>query len=610
MAIQDLINEVNSIQTKKQAIKEAITAKGVTSEGKLSKFADEIKQISTGEPDWFMINRMRLPDGKESLLVRTNVRDFTNIDIKQLTEMGGGVYNESNSLRSRVEPDFHIINGSFFPRKESLAVYNKTHEDVNISSDAHNDNYKFTYSFDGKPNKEVIFNDVNSYNYLKPFQNKPLLDRAAVYLKCTPYKSNSVVSFNSTKDIINTSAKPQQFQTADVSDKPIEVMPIDSTMFIVASQTQAIVAAGFVNIETADGNKTVSKIMLKPVDQTFHSRNLTTDSIGTVLYRATEWYNSLPMGNYIYIIATGSKIYAVFIGINYVVNSDGLKEKNIEVYPYFINTVSGYNYINGKMIPNASDININSFNTATSIEWYINLNAADTVYNNKEKILRRKVLIANGTPEANASKFLNGYDMLIYYPGVKVANNLTINIQNYFKQHTDRNSITYRYSTGTKFKISYNEYSSLIQAQMLSDIYNKDNKITGFIRIGEDMSYVELQKITNPVKKDGFNNTGHLINDFIFLPNGFGLSDTENKAMFLTKINGNLTEYAYTIKKNDNTEISTRLYSTDKIVPIFLYITTNTEIQDYIKSKSLADIWIEIQDVLAHREEYDAYSEQ
>ena len=50
MAIQDLINEVNSIQTKKQAIKEAITAKGVTSEGKLSKIADEIKKISSSEP--------------------------------------------------------------------------------------------------------------------------------------------------------------------------------------------------------------------------------------------------------------------------------------------------------------------------------------------------------------------------------------------------------------------------------------------------------------------------------------------------------------------------------------------------------------------------------
>lgn len=46
MNIQDIINEVNSIQTKKNAIKEAINSKGVTSKGKLSKFADEIKKIN------------------------------------------------------------------------------------------------------------------------------------------------------------------------------------------------------------------------------------------------------------------------------------------------------------------------------------------------------------------------------------------------------------------------------------------------------------------------------------------------------------------------------------------------------------------------------------
>lgn len=45
MNIQDIINEVNSIQSKKEAIKEAINSKGVTSEGKLSKFAEEIKKI-------------------------------------------------------------------------------------------------------------------------------------------------------------------------------------------------------------------------------------------------------------------------------------------------------------------------------------------------------------------------------------------------------------------------------------------------------------------------------------------------------------------------------------------------------------------------------------
>ena len=46
MNIQDIINEVNSIQSKKEAIKEAINSKGVTSEGKLSKFAEEIKKIN------------------------------------------------------------------------------------------------------------------------------------------------------------------------------------------------------------------------------------------------------------------------------------------------------------------------------------------------------------------------------------------------------------------------------------------------------------------------------------------------------------------------------------------------------------------------------------
>lgn len=603
MAIQDLINEVNSIQTKKQAIKEAITAKGVTSEGKLSKFADEIKQISTGEPDWFMINRMRLPDGKESLLVRTNVRDFTNIDIKQLTEMGGGVYNESNSLRSRVEPDFHIINGSFFPRKESLAVYNKTHEDVNISSDAHNDNYKFTYSFDGKPNKEVIFNDVNSYNYLKPFQNKPLLDRVAVYLKCTPYKSNSVVSFNSTKDIINTSAKPQQFQTADVSDKPIEVMPIDSTMFIVASQTQAIIVAGFVSIETADGNKTVSKIMLKPVDQSFHSRNLTTDSIGTVLYRATEWYNSLPMGNYIYIIAIGSKTYAVFVGINYIVNANGLKEKNVEVYPYFINTVSGYSLINAKMIPNASNINIDSFNTATSVEWYIILDTVNTVYISKEKTLRRQVLTANGTPEPRESNFLTGSDALLTINASKNTNGKIARFNtttNEFKNYHPRLSL-FKYSATPFSSFETDTISSL-----LVDAITSNNKITGFIRLNDDSSTIfpiELEKAPDSVKNNPkisyYQSNASAAS---IAPNG--IPEDGNKMILFTRdFNRNIT--CFYIKKGNDYITNDWLSTTAKKTT--LYITSDAETQQYLTTKPLSDIWTEINSL--NKDDFEAYSE-
>ena len=404
MAIQDLINEVNSIQTKKKAIKEAITAKGVTSEGKLSKFADEIKQISTGEPDWYMINRMRLEDGKERLLVRSNVRDFTNIDIKQLTETGGGVYNESNSLRARVEPDFHIVNGTFFKNKESLAVYNETHEDVNISSDAHNDNYKFIYDFNDKPKKEVVFTDVNSYSYLKPFKNKPLLDRTAVYLRCTieeDYYNKTCFISRINNDVINALAEHMRVSEAlELKTDLKYFMPIDSTMFIFASQAQANMAAGFVNLSEMYEEKKVSKIALDPIDQCFHSANVTTDKFGILLYMTTSWYDSLPMGNYMYIITFDQNTYAVFVGINYVVNADGLKEKNIEVYPYRISIVNNYNIINGQVTPNKSNISYNTLSGNASVEWYINLGATNTIYSTEVKALRRRVLADNGTPKA------------------------------------------------------------------------------------------------------------------------------------------------------------------------------------------------------------------
>lgn len=45
MIIDDIVTEITKIQNSMNAIKEALKAKGVTSEGKLSKFANEIKLI-------------------------------------------------------------------------------------------------------------------------------------------------------------------------------------------------------------------------------------------------------------------------------------------------------------------------------------------------------------------------------------------------------------------------------------------------------------------------------------------------------------------------------------------------------------------------------------
>lgn len=46
MIIDDIVAEVTKIQNSINAIKEALKTKGVTSEGKLNKFADEIKRIN------------------------------------------------------------------------------------------------------------------------------------------------------------------------------------------------------------------------------------------------------------------------------------------------------------------------------------------------------------------------------------------------------------------------------------------------------------------------------------------------------------------------------------------------------------------------------------
>ncbi len=46
MIIDDIVAEVAKIQDSMNAIKEALKTKGVTSQGKLNKFAEEIKSIT------------------------------------------------------------------------------------------------------------------------------------------------------------------------------------------------------------------------------------------------------------------------------------------------------------------------------------------------------------------------------------------------------------------------------------------------------------------------------------------------------------------------------------------------------------------------------------
>lgn len=585
MAINDLINEVNSIQTKKQAIKDAITAKGVTSEGKLSKFADEIKQITTSEPDWYIVNKFRYDNGNEALLVRTSDKTAASTQKYQMVEVGGGVMKSnsiSNSFNYSYNDDIGITNGTYFPRETAYRSLT-TKDSSSVVFDGHNDNLKLTFN----NGKDIVFNDVNAYNWLKGYRNQPLADFNTLYLKSDGINNEGVAK--TLKDFLASSNETRMSTLGRYGQNPL--LLIDSSIMIQAMNLRAMPKTGFIYYS----DKTVDAVSLIPVSYTNTNRDF-------IFYENKEQlYGNLSPGNYIHLYVNNSFLFIVFVSINFVVDSNNQKHKNIEVYVYNIAKADGGRISFFKIIDNPFELYLTFSNqTQQQLKQVSNT-----------KIFRKQVLAANGTPEPRESNFLTGSDALIKYEAKRDTGTHRTTVQSLYYKYTGDINLTYLIRPRGRFDVRYSGSGlPLIHNQMFSDIYKQDSKVTGIIRIGEDMNYIELQKVTSPVERDDISHFSTAINDFIFLPDGIGLSNTENKAMFLTKAGNNLTGYAYTIKKSDNTEVTTALYPTDKQVSVFIYLTTDAETQRYIKSKPLATIWTEIQGVLAHKEDYEAYNEE
>ena len=581
MTVQNIINEVNSIQTKKKAIKDAITAKGVTSEGKLSKFADEINKITTKEPDWYIVNKFRYENGNEALYVRTSDKDAIKANKYQMVEIGGGV-TKDNDINSSFDTSYNnelgITNGSYFPRETAYRSFT-TEDSSNVVFNGHNDNLKLRF----RNGKEIVFNDVNVYNWLKGYKNQPLADYNTLYLKSDGFSERNPKNLS---DFLAPTNKSTTLTVGIFGATPF--LLIDSTIMLQAMNLGKMSKIGFISYS----DKAVDTISLAPV---YYANN----EIYAPFYSDKErYYGNLSPGNYVQLFKNGW-LFIVFISVNYVIDSNGQKHKNIEVCIYKITKRDSPNIDVSKVDNKPFELYLTFSSQARQ-----RLQEASSI-----KVFRRQVLAANGTPEPRVSNFLIGQDALITYEGTKKLIVTTV-IKNLFRQNNDGISVEYRVvGQGTKLRVDYEGYTTLIHNQMLADIYESNKKVTGFIRIGEDMSHIELQKITTPVTSNDIRFTRTGANNFIFLPKGIGLSPAENKAMFLIKINNDLTRDAYTIKKSDNTEISIASYPADKSVPVSLYLTTDVETQNYIKSKPLTTIWTEIQDVLAHKDDYEAYYE-
>ena len=578
MAIQDLINEVNSIQTKKQAIKEAITAKGVTSEGKLSKFADEIKQITTKEPDWYIVNKFRYDNGNEALLVRTSDKNAASAEKYQMVEIGGGVTKSNsinNSFNSNYDGGFSIISGTYFHRETAYRSFT-TRVDSSVVFDGHNDNLKLTFN----NGKDIIFNDVNAYNWLKGYRNQPLADYNTLYLKSDGVKSRGPAK--TLKDFLASSNETRMSTLGEYGQNPL--LLIDSSIMIQAMNLKEMPNAGFISYS----DKTVKTIFLRPVLYYDHY-----DKDDIPFYENKEqYYGNLSPGNYIHLF-NGADFLIVFVSVNFVVDSNGQKHKNIEVYIYSIVALGGTEF--SKIIDKPFELYI-TFSSQAQRQ----LQQASSA-----KIFRRQVLAANGTPEPKLiPMYLNGLDMLGRFIGVRgtYANNRYIN--NLFFSKNGNNEVRY-------FGSDYREvpWGSMYLAEQLGDAIKANSPIKAFIRLNDNtnnMTFVELEEIPN----DG-NFSFTLRHDY------YGLSifqkgvNNDNRviAVFTDKSDSNKCKI-YRLKKAGTSQyITNDMFSTTE-TDNQLFITANQPTIEYLNKTPLSKVWTEIQDVLAHKNDFEAYNEE
>lgn len=580
MTVQNIINEVNSIQSKKKAIKDAITAKGVTSEGKLSKFADEISQITTKEPDWYIVNKFRYENGNEALMVRTSDKNVKNANKYQMVEIGAGVTRDNdinNSFNSYYNDELSITNGTYFHSEAAYRSY-ATKENYNIVFNGHNDNLKLKFG-----DKEIVFNDVNVYNWLKGYRNQPLADYNTLYLKCGGVNGGNIVSLS---DFLARSLTPNILTLGVYGQIP--ALLIDSSVMVQAMKFKEVSRVGFIYYS----DKTIDTVSLNPV---FY---INTETSYALPYdNKEEYYGNLSPGNYVHLLNKNG-LLIVFVSINFVVDSNDQKHKNIEVYMY---TVTGAN--NTKINNKPFELYL-----TFSSEAQKQLQRSASI-----KIYRRQTLTANSTPEPRESNFLTGKDMLMEFKTRKATNTSAISpspISNLFLKDQRTNFIDCINPPNS----SFNFVGKTIAAELINNIKN-NVKTTGFIRLNEtDMFSIELESATDEVnnflKTSQFKfdtNKNKIFKNALWISHN-GFPGLNNRTIIFIPTGENRNINFYYLKKGNN-YITNDEFSTAQKTH-YLYLTTDTETQNYLNSKSLSDIWTEAQGVLAYKTDFEAYYEK
>lgn len=589
MAIQDLINEVNSIQTKKQAIKEAITAKGVTSEGKLSKFADEIKKISSSEPYWYMINRIRHDNGNEGVCIRTNDFNSTINRITQLTSQGGGRYQSGASYSSLTEDNFTMITSD----EKSVARPCRTimtRKDNNIDFGLSKDNFSIDFN-----NYNASFKNIASKNFSKDPKPSYLVDNSALLIRCTiPAQGGNLYNqINKVENLLSSSTNAKDYTikmtgSRGVYDSNVKLIPIDSTTFLkVASYRETTITGSFYEV----GSRRSGSFRLVP-------------TYGYNDYQRAFVNTTLDYGHYMFLECSDLNVKIVFVGISEALDKDSNANKVVEVYTYVNKRVYQGRYDNTITIGDGSGID---FSIGQTYDLYLNFSDKGQQY-----------LLNNLKNDSNASSddgktidtvksiynsnFMSGKDALIEFnarkAGAGQSNSSSTN--NLFKNKSNNGAI-----------IKYNNNNDY-QACYVNPILSKsmsNNSVTGFIRLNDSSSTmfpITLEKATNEIKSnsslsfDWFKNA----NIISIAPNGIPNKNNRMVVFVNTYENNTNTVECFYIKKGN--DYITNDWLSASLAKTQLYISTDGVSQTYIKNKPLTDIWTEINSL--PKETYSTYN--
>lgn len=589
MAIQDLINEVNSIQTKKQTIKEAITAKGVSSEGKLSKFADEIKKISTSEPYWYMINRIRHENGNEGVCIRTNNFNSIAQRITQLTSQGGGRYQSGSSYSSPTEDSYAMITADEKSTAKPCRTIT-TRKDDNIDFALSKDNFSIDFN-----NYNASFKNVASKGFSKDSKQSYLIDNSALLIRCTIQSASPYATISKVENLLgsSTNAKDYTIEITDSSgtrDSNVKLIPIDSTTFLkAASYRETTITGSFYEV----GSRRSGSFRLVP-------------TYGYNDYQRGFANTTLDYGHYMFLECSNLKVKIVFVGVSEALDQDGNANKVVEVYTYTNKRVYQGIYDDTITLEDSSGSGIN-FYIGETYDLYINFSDNGQKYllnnlKNDSYASSKDGKTIDTIKSIYNSNFMSGRDALIEFNARKAGagQSNSSNANNLFKNRSNN-----------WFSVRYNNNSSYYGCDV-SPILSKsmsNNSVTGFIRLNDSSSTmfpITLEKATSEITSNSSLNfdvfkIGSMVS---IAPNGIPNKNNRMVVFVNTYENNTDTVECFYIKKG-NDYITNDLLSSSE-TKTQLYISTDGVSQTYIKNKPLADIWTEINNL--PKDTYSTYN--